>query len=77
MLLYIAHSYSVRAGLEEGSILSALEVSRGVSTLANNAVHLNMLDERVNRSDLGELVLQVLTHTLTLTHTDTHSLTLH
>ncbi len=53
---------SIRAGLEGGSILSALEVSRGVSTLANNAVHLNMLDERVNTTELGDLVMQVRTY---------------
>ena len=65
---------SVRAGLESGDILSALEVSRGVSTLANNAIHLNMLDERVNHVELGELVMQVrVCHTPRVTcHTRTH-----
>ncbi len=50
---------SVRAALEGGGILSALEVSRGVSTLANNAIHLNMLNDRVSSTELGDLVMQV------------------
>ena len=49
---------SVRAGLPAGQIEKGLEVTRTISTQANNAIHLSLVEGRHRNSKLGELVLQ-------------------
>lgn len=58
LLLADFNKNSIRAGLETGNIDVALRVTRGISTQANNAVHLSLL-EGVEERKLGKLVLQV------------------
>ena len=58
LLLADFNKNSIRAGLEVGNIDVALRVTRGISTQANNAVHLSLL-EGVEESKFGKLVLQV------------------
>jgi hypothetical protein len=48
----------VKAGLPAGEIERGLEVTRHISTQANNAIHLSMVDESSRLSKFGELALQ-------------------
>ena len=57
LLLQDFHKFSVRAGLDAGNIEAALEVTRGISSRANNTIHLSMVEGVEPR--FGELVLQV------------------
>lgn len=65
LLLADFHKNSIRAGLEVTKIEAALRVTRGISTQANNAIHLSMM-EGVERKNYGELVLQVRPYSLCL-----------
>ena len=58
LLLMDFQKHSVRSAQPAGQAEAALSVTRGISTQANNAIHLSML-ERVVKIGLGELVLQV------------------
>ena len=54
LLLQDFHKASVRAGVEVGNIEAALEVTRGISSRANNTIHLSMVEGVEPR--FGELV---------------------
>lgn len=58
--LKVVPSRSVKSGLPAGNIDQGLEVTRNISTQANNAIHLSLVEERSRSSKFGELVLQEL-----------------
>lgn len=48
--------------MSAGNIESAIEVTRGISTRANDAIHLSMIEAGPEGKEYGELVLQVSVH---------------
>jgi len=59
MVYYVSPFYSVQA---------ALEVTRGVSVRANNAIHLSMLDiDDKKQKNFGDFVMQVRPHLIEIT----------
>ena len=50
----------MKSGLPAGNIDQGLEVTRNISTQANNAIHLSLIEERSRNNKFGELVLQEL-----------------
>lgn len=55
--LTLHHQFSVRSGLPAGNIEKGLEVTRNISTQANNAIHLSLIEGQ-SGNKFGELVLQ-------------------
>lgn len=56
------HSFlcSVRSGSEVGNIVAALEVTKSISTQANNTIHLSLIEgSTIKDQELGDLILQV------------------
>ena len=51
---------SVRSGSEVGNIAAALEVTKSISTQANNTIHLSLIEGfAIKDQELGDLALQV------------------
>ena len=51
---------SVRSGAEVGNIAAALEVTKNISTQANNTIHLSLIEgSAIKDQELGDLALQV------------------
>ena len=49
---------SVRAGLPAGNIEGGLQMTRNISTQANNAIHLSLIDVPIRAEKYGKLILQ-------------------
>ena len=62
LLHVLDHSFlcSVRSGSEVGNIAAALEVTKSISTQANNTIHLSLIEgSAIKDQELGDLILQV------------------